>query len=46
MWDNAGAEKDLYRSNRDSVLLPSMESFFARIGEEVTPDNIRQRNKV
>ena len=46
MWDNSGAEQDLYRNNRDSVLLPSMESLFGRIGEELIPDNVRQRNKV
>lgn len=46
MWSNSGAERDLYRHKRDPLLLPKTEAFFARIGEELVPDKIRQRNKV
>lgn len=46
MWSNSGAEQDLYRHNRDPLLLPRTEAFLARIGEELVPDKVRQRNKV
>lgn len=36
MWDNAGAQEDLYRSNRDDKMLPTTEKHLAQVGREIS----------
>ena len=36
MWDNAGAQEDLYRSNRDDRMLPTTEKHLAQVGREIS----------
>lgn len=38
MWDNSGAEEDLYWSNRDHRMLPSADEHLVQVGKEIAGD--------
>ena len=45
MWDNSGAEEDLYRQNRDARMLPTADEHLAQVGKELAGE-VRQIRQV
>lgn len=45
MWDNSGAEEDLYKKNMDQRMLPTADEHLAQVGKELA-NEVRQIKQV
>ena len=43
MWDNSGAQEDLYCVNRDQRMLPTTDQHLAQVGNELSGDVLKNK---